>query len=195
MRCMIADISSDRPLLLVDVDGPLNPYAARAQQRPAGYETHRMMTPAWEAIQLRRLSRSGMPNKRPKPLRVWLNPDHGAELIAMPFDLVWATTWEEEANEYIAPVLGLPQLPFITWSTPRATPMGGVFWKTPEIVSWADGRPFAWVDDEITEADDEYVLSYHDGPALLRRIDPRVGLLPDDFEALREWATSLATGS
>ena len=33
----------------------------------------------------------------------------------------------------------------------------GVYWKTPEIMAWADGRPFAWIDDEITDADREWV--------------------------------------
>lgn len=42
---------SVRPPLLVDVDGPLNPYAAKPSQRPDGYETHRLMTPSWEAAE------------------------------------------------------------------------------------------------------------------------------------------------
>ncbi len=32
----------NRPLLLIDVDGPLNPYAAPPHRRPDGYQTHRM---------------------------------------------------------------------------------------------------------------------------------------------------------
>lgn len=87
-----------RPVLLVDVDGPLNPYAAKPHRRPEGYQTHRLLTPRWEAAERRRLTEWGLPNKPVKPLRVWLSPDHGPALEALPFDLVWATTWEEEAN-------------------------------------------------------------------------------------------------
>ncbi|MGW1607164.1 hypothetical protein ACWCQV_40760, partial [Streptomyces eurythermus] len=87
-----------RPVLLVDVDGPLNPYAAKPHRRPEGYQTHRLPTPRWEAAERRRLTEWGLPNKPVKPLRVWLNPDHGPALDALPFDLVWATTWEEEAT-------------------------------------------------------------------------------------------------
>ena len=29
----------------------------------------------------------------------------------------------------------------------------GLCWKTRPLVEWAAGRPFAWVDDEITGAD------------------------------------------
>ncbi|MFC9243776.1 hypothetical protein ACFT7S_06905 [Streptomyces sp. NPDC057136] len=180
-----------RPILLVDVDGPLNPYAAKPSRRPEGYETHRLVTPRWEAGERRRLTEWGLPNKAVKPLRVWLNPHHGPALGALPFDLVWATTWEEEANTYVAPALGLPNLPFISWASTRHEPEGGVFWKTPEIVAWAKGRAFAWVDDEITESDHAWVRAHHDGPALLHRIDPRRGLVVDDFAALKGWAAGL----
>lgn len=194
MRHMTVDAASAQPLLLLDVDGPLNPYAAKPSRRPRGYETHRLLTPRWVAAERLRLSAWGTPNKRPKPLRVWLNPDHGPELASLPFDLVWATTWEEEANAYVAPVLGLPELPVITWSAPRPEPDGGVFWKTPEIVAWASGRPFAWLDDEITQADRDWVAVHHAGPALLHRVDPRLGLLPEDFTVLHAWASGLAAG-
>ncbi|MFF4255257.1 hypothetical protein ACFY1L_29020 [Streptomyces sp. NPDC001663] len=180
-----------RPALLVDVDGPLNPYAAKPHRRPEGYETHRLLTPRWEAAERRRLVAWGSPIRPVKPLRVWLNPDHGSALAALPFDLVWATTWEEEANDFVAPILGLPTLPFIAWPSPRSEPGGGVFWKTPEIVAWADGRAFAWVDDEITDADRAWVQAHHHGPALLHRVDPRTGLSTDDFAVLTEWAASL----
>ena len=38
-----------RPLLYIDVDGPLNPYAAEPERRPAGYSTHRMKPEGWIA--------------------------------------------------------------------------------------------------------------------------------------------------
>ncbi|MHC5261455.1 hypothetical protein ACYSUO_26520 [Streptomyces sp. UC4497] len=45
----------------------------------------------------------GLPDKPVKPLRVWLNPNHGRPALdVLPFDLVWATTWEEEANAFAA---------------------------------------------------------------------------------------------
>ncbi|MET8225674.1 hypothetical protein [Streptomyces sp. NPDC005301] len=180
-----------RPVLLVDVDGPLNPYAAKPYRRPEGYETHRLLTPNWEAAERRRLTEFGLPDKAVKPLRVWLDPRHGPALTALPFDLVWATTWEDEANDFIAPVLGLPRLPFISWPAQRPEPADGVFWKTPAIVAWAKGRVFAWIDDEITEADRTWVLDHHDGPALLHRVDPRSGLVDEDFDVLGAWAAQL----
>ena len=40
-----------RPMLMIDVGGPLNPYAAKPTRRPEGYQTHHMLTPGWEAEQ------------------------------------------------------------------------------------------------------------------------------------------------
>jgi hypothetical protein len=76
----------------------------------------------------------------------------------MPCDLVWATTWEDQANAEIAPRIGLPRLPVVNWPEPsdedeREDQWFGLCWKTRTLVAWANQRPFAWVDDEITDAD------------------------------------------
>jgi hypothetical protein len=182
------------PLLMIDVDGPLNPFGAMPDHRPDGYEAHRLLTPGWVAMQATRNAEWGYPERRPVPLPVWLNPAHGPALMALPFELIWATTWEDEANTHLAPLLGLPELPFVAWSSPRSKSPEGVFWKTPEVVSWADGRPFAWLDDEITGADREWVDAHHPAPSMLLRIDPSLGLLPEDFAVLKGWAAGLDRG-
>ncbi|NEA52408.1 hypothetical protein [Streptomyces sp. SID10815] len=167
-----------RPLLLIDVDGPLNPYAAPPHRRPDGYQTHRTRPSGWD-------------QPWQKPLRVWLNPAHGPALLALPFDLVWCTTWACEANEWIGPHIGLPELPVIEWpEDARQQRPGGVFWKTEHVVKWAAGRPFAWIDDDFTDADREFVSASHDGPALLHFVSPRLGLLPADFDTLAVWAAT-----
>ena len=104
-----------RPLLFLDVDDPLNPFAAKPTRRPDGYEKHRMAPRRWMEAEREWLRAKGRPFKRAKPLRVWLNPAHGPALLDLPVELVWATTWEQEANEWIGPVLGLPALPVVCW--------------------------------------------------------------------------------
>ncbi|MEV4948633.1 HAD domain-containing protein [Streptomyces sp. NPDC053755] len=167
-----------KPLLLLDGDGPLNPYAAQPERRPEGYTTHRMRPGGW-------LGR--------KPLRVWLDPAHGGELraLAEAYELVWATTWKGEANHWIAPRLGLPELPFVDWPSMHGKAPRGTFWKTRYILEYAAGRPFAWVDDDITSYDHAYVEHHRSAAALLLRVDPRLGLLRPDFDALAEWAAAL----
>jgi hypothetical protein len=170
-----------KPLLLLDVDGPLNPFAARQTLRPAGYNTHRMLPEGW-------LAREAARGKRARPIRVWLNPAHGPALMALPFELVWATAWTHGANQLIAGHVGLPRLPVITWPEMFQVDPDGVHWKTRHLVSWAAGRPFAWVDDEHTDADRAWVAANHAGPALLHYVDPGIGLTDDDFAALKVWA-------
>jgi hypothetical protein len=167
-----------KPLLLIDVDGPLNPYAAKAQRRPEGYSTRRMRPTGWT---------------EGKPLRVWRGHGHGAELLALAehYELVWATTWKGEANEWIGPHLGLPELPFIDWPQMHGRAPRGTFWKTQYILQYAPGRPFAWIDDDIGRLDHEYVEQNHLAAALLLRIDERIGLTRPDFDTLAEWAAAL----
>ncbi|QLJ01038.1 hypothetical protein HZZ00_08470 [Streptomyces sp. NEAU-sy36] len=164
-----------RPLLFLDVDGPLNPYAARPERRPEGYTTIRV------------------PLDSRSPLRVWLNPAHGPALLALGYELCWATTWMAEANRWIAPVLGLPELPYVDFGTGLfAHRPDGVHWKTEAIVAYAGGRPFAWVDDEQSPADTAFVTGHHPGPALLHHVDPRIGLREGDFGALAKFAAGLS---
>jgi hypothetical protein len=177
----------NRPLLYLDVDGPLNPFAAKPHQRPEGYETHRMMPPTWIK------QREGM--GRVKPLRVWLNPAHGPKLLALAdlYDLVWATTWEHDANTHIGPNIGLPVLPVVEWDDrPRLDIVHGTFWKTKQLVGHAAGRSFVWVDDDFGRRDRTFVEHYHDGRALLHWVDPAKGLLDEDFETIEAWAIGLS---
>ena len=179
-----------KPLLLLDIDGPLNPWAANPNRRPEGYTTHRLDPVDQHGEKWTSIFR--------KPLRVWLKPDHGPQLLALAdrFELVWASTWGPEANRLIGPAIGLPELPYVNFWADSKDPgkperVNGVYWKTPLLLAYAAGRPFAWVDDEVAAADREYVVEHHKAPALLHHVSPRLGLLETDFEALAAWAASL----
>lgn len=194
-------------LLLLDVDGPLNPFRqitrkgylppkARQGEQPFEYQKHFLRPPGWE---------TGM------ALPVLLSAQMGAELARLQdcFTLVWATTWEDAANELLSPILGLPELPVITWPDEQAewnSPGGRRgSWKTPHILRWldrhgtgADGRhrPWVWVDDEIGAADRALVRSRYgeqrgERPVVRRwlfAIEPNQGLRRGDLADLRRWA-------
>ncbi|MFE2377326.1 HAD domain-containing protein [Streptomyces sp. NPDC059398] len=166
-----------RPLLFLDVDGPLIPFGATRDEYPDGYPTY-----------LR-------PDAGANPLLARVDPALGERLTALPCELVWATTWENAANEYLAPLLGLPPLPVVSWPEPAADDWRrGLHWKTRALVDWSGGRPFAWLDDEITENDRAWVEAHHPARTLLRHIDPRHGLTDADFTALDAWLRADGAG-
>lgn len=156
-----------RPLLFLDVDGPLIPFGG------GHYPTH------------------GTAPAAANPLLTRVDPAHGPRLAALPCELVWATTWMADANDSLAPRLGLPPLPVVAWPEPSEVEerdvRAGLHWKTRALVGWAAGRAFAWVDDELTDTDRAWVGEHHRGAALLHRVDPRQGLTDDDYTALAEW--------
>ncbi|MEU4397488.1 HAD domain-containing protein [Micromonospora orduensis] len=159
-----------RPLLFLDVDGTLIPFGTPAAAGP-GMSHGRLVAPALPADA--------------HPLLHKIDPGHGRRLEVLPCDLVWATTWMNDANEVLAPLLGLPPLPVVEW--PDSDEMGPVHWKTRGLVEWAQGRPFVWVDDEISHADQQWVSTHHHAPALLHRVDPRRGLTEHDFTVIESW--------
>lgn len=163
----------DKPLLLIDVDGPLNPFDAR--EIPSGYQLHLLQPQGFES------------------LRVWLNPGHGQMLLALAdrFELTWATTWGEhdQANTMIAPLVGLPPLPTIEVGRhPFRMPWGRI-WKRDPVEQYVGQRPFAWFDDQFERGDFEWAAkrTAEGSPTLLLSIDPRLGLLPVDIDAVARW--------
>lgn len=161
-----------RPLLLIDVDGPLNPYARSNRQL--------RKDPAFTLYKL-----LGFP--------VGLARWHGEELLKLAehYDLVWCTTWEHRANDLIGPKIGLPDLPVVEFPASPRKPDARIYFKTPTVITYTAGRPFAWVDDEISQWDDQYIGEHHGGRSKLMKIDPVTGLTQEHFDELTAWAPTL----
>ncbi|MDX2677457.1 HAD domain-containing protein [Streptomyces sp. NY05-11A] len=163
--------STERPILFLDVDGPLIPFGQPRRAAPA--------------------FRSDVSCVLGNPLLERLDPAVGPRLMALGCDLVWASTWMDGANEAVAPRIGLPRLPVVKWPDvltdegPR-----GLHWKTRHLVAWAGRRSFIWVDDEISDMDRLWVSAQHEGQSLLHRVDPVAALTDDDFAELARWLRS-----
>lgn len=154
-----------KPLLLVDVDGVLNPYAA--ESCPEGYCEYNFF-------------------EGEEPIR--LAEVHGKWLreLAELFDLAWATGWGDDAHRFISPVLGLPEFPAIVFPPVPFTPAE----KVPAIRAFVGDRPLAWMDDAITPEAERWV-SERAAPILLIYVDPAVGLIEALVSEARAWAEGL----
>lgn len=152
-----------KPYLFIDVDGVLNP------DKPSRH--HRR----YEILDF----------------TVYLSNSHGTSLrnLSKKFDLVWATTWQNLANKHIAPKIGIDALPYVTWSVeyPNSR-FNGPMIKTIEIVDYANGRPFAWIDDEIEIADRRFIIDM-DCYCFPLRINPRTGLSASDIRMVDDWGS------
>ncbi|WP_162466431.1 HAD domain-containing protein [Streptomyces taklimakanensis] len=174
--------SAERPLLFLDIDGPLIPFGPPFHRPRQGGSAG-----------------SAGSHRRGNPLLDRLDPAVGPRLTALGCDMVWASTWMDDANDAVAPRLGLPALPVLGWPD-TFTDEGprGLHWKTRHLVEWAGHRRFVWVDDEIGEMDRLWVTAQHRGPSLLHRVDPSTGLADDDFDVLAGWlhltAPTISTG-
>lgn len=175
---------TDKPLLLIDVDGPLNPWA-RSNRQLRKTTSSKSETPPEERFHLHKLL----------TYKVWLNPWHGEELnkLAELYELTWCTTWEHEANTLIGPRLGLPELPVIEFigKMPSHPPVPGIHWKSAVILEYTDNRPFLWLDDECGDRDVRYFKENRTGKFGILRVSAYTGLTAGDFIDIREWHRDL----
>lgn len=166
-------MSNQKALLLLDVDGVLNPFGASRNWLDKSNFRRRNTTVA-----------NGF------TFPVWINRDHGKLLLDLCVDnnleLTWCTTWEDEANDFIGPRLGLPQLPVIKFVWEPYT------WKYDAVLEYAADRPLAWLDDDFDRFDRNDFMDARAGvPTLLQQCVSETGLTTDDLDAIDKWAKEL----
>jgi hypothetical protein len=161
-----------KPLLLVDVDGVISLFGFAQDRRPAG-RFH------WVNGVLHFISAGAGGNL----LR-----------LAERFELVWATGWEETANEYLPRLIGLPgELPCLHFD--EYAVFGSAHWKLAAIEAYAGPtRPTAWIDDSLTE-DCHTWAEGRSGPTLLVQTESAEGIQDSHVEELLAWANELQDGS
>lgn len=160
----------DTPLVLLDVDGVLNP-----QERSPGYQRYRA-TPDGVTY------------------RLLLNPRHGPMLTGLAeatgTELVWASYWTDSANEWIGTRIGLPRLRSIP-IPPRdpAYTYGG--WKAMHVAAWIGSRPFVWLEDE-PDVPAALAGEAQLGPHLIVPVDSWKGLTDEHVGQARTWLEQLS---
>jgi hypothetical protein len=158
-----------RPILFVDVDGVLSLFGFTPDVRALPGPLHDI---------------DGVTHCIPESV--------GPRLVRLAdeFELVWATGWEERANEHLPYLLGLPfrELPCLRFDG-RAV-FGSAHWKLDAIDEYAGSRPAAWIDDNIDATCRGWAMS-RDAPTLIVETQPAVGLTDEHVEELLGWASRL----
>jgi hypothetical protein len=125
----------------------------------------------------------------------FLSAGAGNHLLALSerFELVWASGWEEKANDHLPLALALPgELPFLSFDTRPVEGPG--HWKLAAIDAYAGPqRPLAWIDDAHDAACHAWAASRR-APTLLVTTTPATGLTPDHVAELLAWADGPAAG-
>lgn len=172
------------PTLFLDVDGVLSPVAAAVRTE----DMVNLDAPGWMSSMLFR------------PLVVaGLRRLHEERLVA----IEWLTTWEDEANLYLAGPLGLGPFP-VNWRRDAAVDPGRPergWWKEQVVRARArDGEAFVWLDDAI---DSQEAGEGGAGVAALLEVDfptrglvvspdPMVGLTVRDVARVEAFARACA---
>ena len=154
-----------RPILALDVDGVISLFGFDGAAGQAPGRFHLI---------------NGMPH---------CIPDQAGERVrrlAEAYEVVWATGWEDRANEALPRILGLPgDLPYLTFGGKAV--FGSAHWKLDAIGRYAGDRPLAWVDDCLDESCHAWAAA-RAAPTLLVPTESFVGLSEELTESLLRWA-------
>jgi hypothetical protein len=104
------------------------------------------------------------------------------------FELAWASGWEDKANFYLPNLLGLPELPHVTFD--GAVRAGAAHWKLGPLEEFAAGRPLAWIDDNFDQSCYEWA-ERREPPTLLVLTETHLGLEEAHVGALEAWVQGL----
>jgi hypothetical protein len=105
--------------------------------------------------------------------------------LAERFEIVWATGWEDRANDSLPQILGLErELPVLTFGGEAR--FGTAHWKMGPIDQYAGDRPLAWIDDSLDESCHAWAKERR-APTMLVPVEPSIGLEEAHVDALIDW--------
>ena len=163
-------MSDRKPLLFVDVDGVISLFGFAPSEQDAPGAFHWIDGVA-----------HCIPGKTGRRL----------ERLAAHFELVWATGWEQKANEYLPFILKLPfeNLPCLEFGGNAA--FGSTHWKVDAIAEYAGDFPAAWIDDNHGDASRLWALG-REAPTLLVETSCATGMTDEHVDDLIGWAEGVA---
>ncbi len=164
--------SDDRPILAVDIDGVISLFGF--EQAHGGVSQMRQEDIPGEFHLI-----DGMLHCISMPTGDRLNR------LAQTYELIWASGWEDRANTHLPQILGVPELPYLTFDG-RAQ-FGTAHWKLEALEEYAGDSPLAWVDDSLDPSCFEWAQR-RSAPTLLVPTESDRGLEEAHVAALESWA-------
>ena len=154
----------ERPILALDVDGVISLF---------GFDGPLDQTPGrFHLI-------DGIPHCIPD--------DAGGRVrqLAEHYEVIWATGWEDRANDVLPHILGLEgELPYLTFDG-RAR-FGSAHWKIEAIDEYAGDRPLAWIDDCLDDSCYDWAAARR-APTMLVPTHSDLGLEQAHVDTLIAW--------
>ena len=156
-----------KPILFVDIDGVLNPFAGAC---PEGFREVDLLPDDDE------------------PVRIC--PLHAAWLteLTVSFDLVWATSWNEHERDLLKQALDYPEFAGAAAMPPSPFPPEN---KVDGVSTIAVKSAVAWIDDLVTDRARIWAASRTE-PTILLEADPRTGMTRKHVDKLLAWASALS---
>jgi hypothetical protein len=183
-------VVDEQPILAVDVDGVISLFGFDSPPPPA--------TVRWELI-------DGTPHCLSLAAGERLNR------LATRFELVWATGWQDRANDRLSHVIGVGPLPVVEFDVPGtsgaattdAESSSGAghsvagHWKLDSLGRFAGRRALAWIDDSLDQSCFEWSEKRERAglPTLLVPTEPDIGIEEAHVGALEAWADGLGASS
>jgi hypothetical protein len=156
-----------KPILAVDVDGVISLFGA--EEKPDRAHTKLELV-------------DGVPHL------ISLPTGDRLRRLGEHFELVWASGWEDKANFYLPNLLGLPELPHVSFDD--AVAAGAAHWKLGPLEEYAAGRALAWIDDNFDQSCFEWA-ERREHPTLLVPTETHLGLEEAHVATLESWASNI----
>lgn len=175
---------SGKPLLLMDIDGPLNPWAGQWVKHADQCERKGFKIASIPFV-----------DSHQPPLKVRYGIEHGARLKALSefYDLVWASAWNDLSDTLYGPLIGLTGLPHVDFpeDAMKYHP-NREHWKCFHIARLIRdvGAPGAlWFDDEVTKRDQRWMdEALPEAKVNVMRVREHEGLRDFHFDYIERWA-------
>lgn len=163
------------PVLILDIDGVISPIL----QAGATIQELNRNNSSWGDFSTHYLGNSNS-------IKLYASYRMNREIKSLDVDIVWLTDWGEMVDNFVTPRLNLPQgLEQLEWdvlSPPVHTVMSHIL-EYPRDFIWCYGS-------EVTEEHEDELIELADQldiDCLLIKCEEKIGLLPGDFDDMRDF--------